>query len=96
MVTEETDIAECLAKFKMANTCGKLFSVDVAGHLTYDDMFLSGEKTWRKKEMKRLTTEKNKRMRLMNIEKKAKRVVEMKGDNENCLIGSDLDALLAY
>ncbi len=33
MVTEETDIAESLAKFEMANTCCKLFSVNVAGHL---------------------------------------------------------------
>jgi hypothetical protein len=96
MVTEETDIAERLAKFETANTCGKLFSVNVAGHLTSDDMFLSGKKTWREKEKKRLTTEKNKRVRLMNIEKKAKRVLEKKGDNEKCLIGSDLDAVLAY
>ncbi len=50
MVTEETDIAECLAKFETANKCSKLFSVNVAGHLTSDDMFLSGEKTWHKKE----------------------------------------------
>ena len=38
MVTEETDIAERLTKFEMANTCGKLFSVNVAGQLTSDDM----------------------------------------------------------
>jgi hypothetical protein len=43
MVTEETNIAERHAKFKTANTCGKLFSVNVAGHLTSDNMFLSGE-----------------------------------------------------
>jgi len=96
MVTEETDIAERLAKFETANTCGKLFSVNVAGHLTSDDMFLSGEKTWREKEKKRLTTEKNKRMRLMNIETKAKKVLEKKGDDEKCFLGSDLDAVLAY
>jgi len=96
MVTEETDIAERLAKFETANTCGKLFSVNVAGHLTSNDMFLSGEKTWRKKEKKRLTTEKHKRVRLMNIKKKGKRVLEKKGDDEKCMIGSDLDAVLAY
>ncbi len=45
MVTEETSSAERLAKFATANTCGKLFSVNVAGHLTSDDMFLSAEKT---------------------------------------------------
>jgi len=96
MVTEETDIAERLAKFETANTCGELFSVNVVGHLTSNDMFLSGEKTWREKEKKRLTTEKNKRVRLMNIEKKAKRVLENKGDDEKCMIGSDLDAVLVY
>ena len=73
MVTEETDITERLAKFETANTCGKLFSVNVAGHLTSDDMFLEKEK-------KRLTTEKNKCMRLMNIKKKAKKVLKKKGD----------------
>jgi hypothetical protein len=82
MVTEETGIAERLA--------------NVAGHLTSDDMFLSGEKTWREKEKKQLTTEKNTRVRLMNIKKKAKRVLEKKGDDEKYLIGSDLDAVLAY
>jgi hypothetical protein len=97
MVTEETtDIAERLTKFETANTCGKLFSVNVAGHLTSDDMFLSGEKTRREKEKKRLTTEKNKRVRLMNIETKAKKVLEKKGDDEKCFLGSDLDAVLAY
>jgi len=35
-------------------------------------------------------------MRLMNIEKKAKRVLEKKGDDEKCMIGSDLDAVLVY
>ena len=76
---------------------GKLFSVNVAGHLTSDDiMFLSGKKTWREKEKKRLTTEKNKRVRLMNIETKAKKVLEKKGDDEKCFLGSDLDAVLAY
>ena len=44
MVTDETDIAERLVKFEMANTCGKLFSVNVAGHLTSNDMFLSSKK----------------------------------------------------
>jgi hypothetical protein len=47
--------------------------VNVAGHLTSDDMFLEKEK-------KRLTTEKNKCMRLMNIKKKAKKVLKKKGD----------------
>jgi hypothetical protein len=70
--------------------------VNVAGHLTSDYIFLSGKKTWHKKEKKRLMTEKNKCVRLMNIEKKAKRVLEKKGDDEKCLIGSDLDAVLAY
>ena len=35
-------------------------------------------------------------MRLMNIENKAKRVLEKKGGDEKCMIGSDLDAVLAY
>jgi hypothetical protein len=38
----------------------------------------------------------NKCVRLMNIKKKAKRVLEKKGDDEKCMIGSDLDAVLAY
>jgi hypothetical protein len=59
-------------------------------------MFLSGEKTRREKEKKRLTTEKNKHVRLMNIETKAKKVLEKKGDDEKCFLGSDLDAVLAY
>jgi hypothetical protein len=59
-------------------------------------MFLSAEKTWRKKEKKRLTTEKNHRMRLMKIEEKAKWVLETKGSNDKDLLGSDLDALLTY
>jgi hypothetical protein len=96
MVTEETDIAERLAKFETANICGMLFSVNVAGHLTSNDMFLSGKKTWLKKEKKWLTTEKNKRVRLMNIKKKAKKVLKKKGDYEKCFLGSDLDAVLAY
>jgi hypothetical protein len=48
----------------------ELFSVNVAGHLTSNDMFFSGEKTWREKEKKRLMTEKNKCVRLMNIERR--------------------------
>ena len=68
---------------------GKLFSVNVAGHLTSDDMFLLGEKTWREKEKKWLTTKKNKRARLMNIETKEKKVLEKKGHDKKCFLGSD-------
>jgi hypothetical protein len=49
-----------------------------------------------KKEKKRLTTEKNKCVRLMNIKKKVKKVLEKKGDDEKCFLGSDLDAVLAH
>ncbi len=96
MVTEKMSSAERLAKFAMVNPCGKLFSVNVAGHLTSDDMFLSAEKTWHEKEKKRLTTEKNCRTRLMKIEEKAKWVLEMKGSDDKDLLGCDLDALLTY
>ncbi len=95
MVTEENR-AECLALLSKANTCGKLFSVNVAGHLTSNDMFLAGEKNWRKKEKKRLTNEKNRRVRLMKIEKKAKGVLATKGDDGIRWIGTDFDAVLAW
>ena len=79
-----------------ANTCGKLFSVNVAGHLTSNDTFLAGKKNWREKEKKRLTTEKNRRVRLMKIEEKAKEVLATKGDDEIHWIGTDFDAVLAW
>jgi hypothetical protein len=59
-------------------------------------MFLGGKKNWREKEKKRLTTEKNRRVRLMKIEEKAKEVLATKGDDEIHWIGNDFDAVLAW
>ncbi len=95
MVTEENSV-ERLALLSKANTCGKLFSVNDAGHLTSNDMFLAGEKNWRKKEKKRLTTEKNRRVRLMKIEEKAKGVSATKGDDGIRWIGTYFDAVLVW
>ncbi len=95
MVTEENS-AECLALLSKANTCGKLFSVNVAGHLTSNDMFLAGKKNWREKEKKQLMTEKNRRVRLMKIEEKAKGVLATKGDDGIRWIGTDFNAILAW
>jgi hypothetical protein len=95
MVMEENS-AECLALLSKANTCGKLFSVNVAGHLISNDMFLAGKKNWRKKEKKRLMTEKNPRVRLMEIEGKAKGVLATKGDDRIRWIGTDFNAILAW
>jgi hypothetical protein len=88
--------AERLAKFAMANTCGKLFSVNVADHLTSNHMFFSAKKTWHEKEKNRLTTEKNHHTRLMKIEEKAKWVLETKGSDDKDFLESDLNALLTY
>ena len=45
-----------------ASTCGKVFSVNISGHLTYDDVFLVTEKTVQERDKKRLTIEKTKSM----------------------------------
>ncbi len=95
MVMEENS-AERLALLSKANTCGKLFSVNVAGHLTSNDTFLAGKKNWREKEKQRLMTEKNRRVRLMKIEEKAKGVLAAKGDDGIRWIGTDFDAVLAW
>jgi hypothetical protein len=58
MVTEENSTERLALLAKVNTSCGKLFSFNVAGHLTSNDMFLAGEKNWHKKEKKRLVTEK--------------------------------------
>ena len=64
---------ELLAK---AITHGKKFSVTGGLHLTSDDIFISAEMSLREKEKIRLTTEKNRRQRMMTIEAKAKLVLD--------------------
>jgi len=68
--------------------CGMFFSVNVAGHLTSDDVFLLGRKTWCKKEKKRLMVKKNHRVRLMKIKEKAMWVLETEVNDEKNLIGT--------
>jgi hypothetical protein len=70
---------DCLALLAKANTCGKLFSVNIAGHLTADDIFLATKKTVQEKEKKRLMIEKTCRVRMMKVEEKATGILEMKG-----------------
>ncbi len=70
-ITEEhgKDRLDLLAR---ANTCGKMFSVNLSGHLTCDDIFLVTEKTVREREKKRLTIKKTKHERMMKVEAKSK------------------------
>ena len=77
-ITEEhgKDWLDLLAR---ANTCGKMFSINLSGHLTCHDVFLVTEKTVRERDKKRLTIEKTKHECMMKVEVKAKHVLEMKG-----------------
>ena len=74
-ITEEhgKDRLDLMAR---ASTCGKMFSVNISGHLTCNDVFLATEKTVRERDKKRLTTEKTKRERRMRIKAKVKHVLE--------------------
>jgi hypothetical protein len=75
---------------------GKMFSVNLSGHLTCDDVFLVTEKTVREREKKRLTIEKTKRERMMRVEAKAKHVLETKGIDGNRWNVADFDAVLSW
>ena len=94
-ITEKhgADRLELLAK---ANTSGKLFSVNLAGHLTADDIFLAAEKTLREKEKKQLTIEKKRRERMMKVEKKAKDILKTKGVDGSNWNSTDFDAVLTW
>ncbi len=94
-ITEEhgADRLELLAK---ANTSGKLFSVNLAGHLTADDIFLAAEKTLREKEKKQLTIEKKRRERMMKVEKKAKDILKTKGVDGSNWNSMDFVAVLTW
>jgi hypothetical protein len=96
MVTEENSVERLVLLAKGNTSCGKLFSANVAGHLTSDDMFLPSKKNWREKEKKWLMTEKNHRVRLMKIEEREKGVLATKGNNGIRWIGTDFDAVLAW
>jgi hypothetical protein len=73
-----------------------MFSVNLSGHLTCDDIFFVTEKTVREREKKRLTIEKTKRERMMKIEAKAKHVLEMKGVDGIKWNVTDFDAVLTW
>jgi hypothetical protein len=94
-ITEEhgKDRLDLMAR---ASTCGKMFSVNLSGHLTCDDVFLVTEKTVREREKKRLTIEKTKRERMMRVEAKAKHVLETKGIDGNRWNVADFDAVLSW
>ncbi len=79
-----------------ASTCGKMFSVNISGHLTCDDVFLAIEKTVLERDKKWLTIENTKRERMMRVEAKAKHVLEMKGVDGNRWNVMDLDAVLTW
>lgn len=94
-ITEEHD-KDRLDLMARASTSGKMFSVNLSGHLTCDDVFLVTEKTVREREKKRLTIEKTKRERMMRVEAKAKHVLEMKGIDGNRWNVADFDAVLSW
>ena len=94
-ITEENskDRYDILMK---ANTHGKLFSTLGGYHLTCDDIFIGTEMKTREMEKKRLTTEKNKRLRLMKVEEKGKMVLDRKGLDCSRWNKTELDAVLAW
>ena len=94
-ITEENskDRYEILMK---ANTHGKLFSALGGFHLTGDDIFISAEMKTRENEKKRLTIKKNKRLRQMKVEEKAKMVLDTKGTDCTSWTRTDFDAVLAW
>ncbi len=94
-ITEEHS-EDCLALLAKVNTCGKLFSVDIAGHLTANDISLATKKTVQEKEKKWLTIEKTRRMRLMKVEEKAKGILETKGVNGTNWTLVDFDTILTW
>ena len=94
-ITEEHS-QERLQLLAKANTHGKLFSATGGMHLTSDDIFISAEMSTREKEMKRLTTEKNRRLKQMKVEEKGQRVLDTKGDDSTSWTVADVDAVLAW
>jgi hypothetical protein len=94
-LTEEHS-QERLQLLAKANTHGKLFSATGGMHLTSDDIFISAEMSTREKEMKRLSTEKNRRLKQMKVEEKAQRVLNTKGDAGTGWNVEDVNAVLAW
>ena len=94
-ITEEhsQERYEILAK---ANTHGKLFSATGGTHLTSDDVFIGAELSTREKEQKRLTVEKNRRLRMLKVEEKGKMVLDTKGSDCTSWNKTELDAVLAW
>lgn len=94
-ITEEhsKERYEILAK---ASTHGKLFSATGGTHLTSDDVFIGAEMSTREKEQKRLSAEKNRRLRQMKVEEKGKMVLETKGTDCACWNKMEMDAVMAW
>ncbi len=79
-----------------SNTHGKLFSATGGTHITSDNIFISAEMATREKEEKRLTTEKNKRLRQMKVKDKGKAILDAKGYDCTRWNKTDLNAVLAW
>ncbi len=94
-ITEE-HLQERFQLLAKANTHGKLFSATGGMHLTSDEIFISAEMSTREKEMKRLTTEKNRRLKQMKVEEKGQCVLDTKGDDSTSWTAADVDAVLAW
>ena len=96
IVTEENSLERRLLLAK-ATTHGKKFSATGGLHLTSDDVLIGSEYAIREKEKERLTKEKVNRLRQLNVEQKAKEILEKQASNiNNNLTVGELNALLAW
>ena len=94
-MTEENSLERHLLLAK-ATTHGKKFSATGCLHLTSDDVLIGSEYAIREKEKERLTKEKVNRLWLLNVERKAKEILEKQASNiNNNLTVGELNALLA-
>ena len=95
-ITEE-DSKERYEVLVKSNTHRKLFSTLGGYHLsTSDDIFIKTEMSTREKEKKRLTIEKNKRLRKIKVEEKVKKILDTKGCDCTKWTKTDFDAVLAW
>jgi hypothetical protein len=95
IVTEENSLERHLLLAK-ATTHGKKFSATGCLHLTSDDVLIGSEYAIREKEKERLTKEKVNRLWQLNVERKAKEILEKQASNiNNNLTVGELNALLA-
>lgn len=95
IVTEENSLERRLLLAKVT-THGKKFSATGCLHLTSDDVLIGSEYAIREKEKERLTKEKVNRLWQLNVERKAKEILEKQASNiNNNLTVGELNALLA-